>query len=77
MNLPYSFPDPREEAYRRAQEFRELSSTERWGEVAALMSLGWAMIASSPRRTAIEQRMAEQEAEAQSIQRELFRHHGR
>ena len=77
MNLPYNFPDPREEAYCRAQEFRQLSPTERWAELAALVALGWKMVASSPRRQSIEQRMGEQEAEAQRIQGELFRRHGR
>jgi hypothetical protein len=77
MTLPYHFPDPREEAYRRAQEFHQLSQTERWNELAALMVFGWEMVASSPRRHLIEQRMAEQEAEAQRIQQELFRRHGR
>ena len=76
MNLPYRFPDPREEACRRAQEFRQLSPTERWTELAALMAFGWKMVASSPRRHLIEQRMDEQEAEAQRIQGELFRRHG-
>jgi hypothetical protein len=41
------------------------------------MAFGWAMVASSPKRPQIEQRMAEQEEEAQDIQRELFRRHGR
>jgi hypothetical protein len=77
MNLPYHFPDPREEAYRRAQEFRRLSTTERWRELAALMAVGWKMVEASPRRAAIEQRMAEQEAESQRIQRELFQRYGR
>ena len=77
MNLPYDFPDPREEACRRAQEFHRLSPTERWEELAALMAFGWAMVSSSPRRAAIEQRMTEQEEEAQCIQRELFHRHGR
>jgi len=76
MNLPYHFPDPREEAYRRAQEFQQLSPTERWAELAAMMAFGWEMVASSPKRPMIEQRMADQEAEAQRIQRELFHHHG-
>ena len=77
MNLPYHFPDPREEAYRRAQEFHQLSPTERWAEITALMAFGWAMVASSPNCTLIEQRMAEQEADAQRIQRELFHRYGR
>lgn len=77
MTLPYHFPDPREEACRRAREFRELSASERWAELAAMMAFGWKMIASSPHRRAIEQRMAEQEVESQGIQRELFHRHGR
>ena len=77
MELPYHFPDPREEAYRRAQEFRQLSPTERWAELAALVAFGWQTVASSPRRRWIEQRMDEQEAEAQRIQAELFARHGR
>lgn len=76
MNLPYHFPDPREEAYRRAREFRQLSPTQRWAELAALMAVGWKMVAASPRRQMIEQRMDEQEADAQRIQGELFRRHG-
>ena len=76
MNLPYHFPDPREEAYRRAQEFRQLSPTQRWAELAALMAVGWKMVAASPRRHLIEQRMDQQEAEAQRIQGELFLRHG-
>jgi hypothetical protein len=77
MNQPCHFPDSREEAYRRAQEFRQLTPTQRFAEIAALMAFGWAMVASSPRRSQIEERMAEQEADAQSIQRELIRRHGR
>jgi len=77
MNLPYRFPDPREESYRRAQEFRQLSPTERWTELAALMAFGWKMVTSSPTHHLIEQRMEEQEVEAQRIQAELFRRHGR
>jgi hypothetical protein len=76
MNLPYRFPDPREEARRRAREFQQLSPTERWTELAAMMAFGLQMVASSPKRQMIEQRMAEEEAEAQQIQRELFRRHG-
>ena len=73
MNETYRFPDPREEARRRAEEFSQLSTSERWAEFAAMMAFGWKIVASSPHRAAIEQRMAEQEADAQRIQRELFR----
>jgi hypothetical protein len=75
MPLPYHFPDPVEEAARRAQEFRRLPPEERWREIAALMELGLALAQSSPRRQWIEQRMAEQEAEWRHIQQELFRRH--
>jgi hypothetical protein len=34
------FPDPREEAYSRAQEFRRLPPEGRWREIAALMEWG-------------------------------------
>ena len=77
MDLPYHFPDSRVEASRRAWEFRQLSTTERWSELVTLVAFGWKMVASSPRRNLIEQRMEEQEAEAQHIQRELFLRHGR
>jgi hypothetical protein len=77
MILPYHFPDPREEACARAREFQELSSTERWREIAAMMAFGLAMVASSPDRARIEQRMAEQEDEAQRIHADLFQRHGR
>ena len=75
MELPYRFPDPREEARRRAEEFRQLTPTQRWTELAALMAFGWETIASSPNRQKIEQLMSEQEAEGQRIQKELFRRH--
>jgi hypothetical protein len=41
------------------------------------MAFGWKMVASSPQRHLMEQRMQEQEAEAQRIHRELFRRHAR
>jgi hypothetical protein len=77
MNPTYNFPDSRAEARRRAEEFQQLSSSERWAELAAMMAFGWEMVASSPQRDAIERRMADQEAAAQHIQRELFQRHGR
>ncbi len=76
MELPYRFPDPRDEARRRAEEFQQLSSSERWAEIAAMMAFGWKLVVLSPNRSMIVQRMAEQEAEGQRIQRELFQHHG-
>ena len=77
MNQPYNFPDPRAEARRRAEEFQQLSSSERWAELAAMMAFGWKMVASAPERDAIERRMADQEAASQHIQRDIFQRHGR
>lgn len=72
MTSPLQFPDAQEEARRRAAEFQRLSPEERWREMAALMAFGWAMVRSSPRREAIEQRMQDQETEWRRIQQELF-----
>ena len=44
--------------------------------VAAMMAFGWALVASSPNRRSMELRMADQEAEAQRLHRELFQRHG-
>jgi hypothetical protein len=74
--LPLEFPDPMEEAARRAREFQRLSPEERWREMAALMAFGWAMVRSSPQRDVIEKRMQEQELQWRKIQKELFARHG-
>ncbi|HJZ91310.1 MAG TPA: hypothetical protein VKE40_10595 [Gemmataceae bacterium] len=77
MSLPLRFPDPLEEARRRAEEFQRLSSTDRWREMAAMMAFGLAMVRESPRRAEIERRMEEQEQEWRQIQERLFARHGR
>jgi hypothetical protein len=77
VNLPWRFPDPMDEARKRAEEFQRLSPEERWRELAALMAFGWRMVKASPRRAAIEEQMDEQEREWQRIQKELFTRHGR
>ena len=77
MELPYRFPDPLEEAARRAEEFQRLPPETRLREIAALMELGLAMTRVSARRDWIERRLAEQEAQWQQSQRELFAAHAR
>jgi hypothetical protein len=77
VKLPFQFPDPSEEAHRRAAEFQSLNPDQRWREMAALMAFGWAMVRSSPRRADIENRMNEQEVRWQKLQQELFARHGR
>ncbi len=74
--LPLRFPDPRAEAYARAEEFRRLSPAGRWQTIAAMMEWGLNMVRSSPRRAAIEQRWNAQEREWQRLQQDLFVQHG-
>jgi len=77
MNGAIQFPDSTNEACQRAKEFRRLSPDGRWKEITALMAWGLAMVRSSPRRAAIEQRWEAQEAEWQRIQRDLFARHAK
>ena len=74
--LPLHFPDPRAEAQARAEQFRRLTSDERWGQIAALMAFGLNMAYSSPRRDAILQRWEAEEDEWRRIQKELFAKQG-
>jgi hypothetical protein len=77
MELPYHFPDPLEEAARRAREFQQLPPDERWRQVAGMMELALTMVRMSPRRAWVEKRLEEQETEWRRIQQELFTRHGR
>jgi len=70
--LPPRFPDPVEEAYAQAREFRRLSPEDRWRQIAELMEIGMTMVRQSPRRAAIERRLEAQEAEWQEFQRKVF-----
>lgn len=74
--MPLKFPDPMEEARKRATEFLRLSPDERWREIAALMAFGLEMVRQSPHRAAIQRRMEEQEQEWRRVQKELFARHG-
>ena len=74
--LPLRFPDPRAEACARAQEFRRLSPSGRWQEIAALMEWGLNLAHSSPRRAAIEKRWEAEEREWQRLQRRLMEQYG-
>ena len=77
MNLlPLKFPDHHEEARKRAEEFRRLSSDERWRAILDTIETGMILIRSSPNRPAMERVAADREREWKDIQRELFRHHG-
>lgn len=73
---PLRFPDPAEEAYARAREFRRLSSEDRWRQIAELMEIGMDMVRHSPRRAEIERRLEAQEAEWRELQRKVFSQYG-
>ena len=70
--LPLKFPNPADEAYARAQEFRRLSPEERWKQISELMELGMSMVRNSPKRAEIERRMEAQETEWQRLQWKVF-----
>ena len=70
--LPLRFPDPRAEAYARAQEFRRLSPEKRLESVLDVIETGMILIRQSPKRQIIDQLFLKREAEWQRIQRELF-----
>jgi hypothetical protein len=75
MDLPWKFPDPMDEARKRAAEFQRLSPDERVRLMLDTIESGLALIRSSPHRAAIERVHAERRAEWRAIQRELFRRH--
>jgi hypothetical protein len=69
---PFRFPDPREEAYARAQEFRRLSPEKRLESLLDVIETGMYLIRQSPRRQLIDQLFLKRETEWQRIQQELF-----
>lgn len=74
--LPYNFPNEADRIYAEAQEFRRLSSNERWMRIFDLIDTGEAIMSHSPHREAALQLRAESEAEWQRRMKELFRRHG-
>ena len=76
MDLPLKFPDPMEEARKRAAEFQRLSPDERVRLMLDTIESGLALLQSSPNRAAIDRVTLEREREWQAIQRGLFQRHG-
>ena len=70
--LPLRFPDPREEAYRRAQEFRRLPPEKRLQDLLDVIETGMFLVRQSPKRQIMDQLFLKREAEWQRIQQELF-----
>jgi hypothetical protein len=76
MNLPFRFPDPREDAVRRAREFQQLSPEERVRQLADVIETGHVLLRHSPNREIQDSLFQQREAEWQRVQRELFIRHG-
>jgi hypothetical protein len=76
MKLPYNFPDPREEAYRRAKEFQALPVKERLRDMLDTLRMGMYLLKVSPSREVIDRIFLERESRWQAIQKELFRRYG-
>ena len=76
MNLPWRFPDPMDEARKRAEEFQRLSSDERLRDLLDTIETGLIVLRESPHREAVERLTLEREREWQRAHREVFRRHG-
>src|SRR5262249_51807110 len=61
MELPYRFPDPLEEAARRAQEFQRLPPDERLRQLMDVIETGLVLARLSPNREAGERLFQERE----------------
>jgi hypothetical protein len=77
MDLPWRFPDPQDEARRRAAKFQRLPPDERIRLMLDTIESGLALIRSSPHREAIDRVHAERRREWRAIQQELFRRYGK
>jgi hypothetical protein len=77
MNLPFRFPDPQDEARKRAEEFQRLPPDERLRELMDTIDTGLVLIRMSPNREVIDRLTKQREQEWQNIQQELFRRYAR
>jgi len=77
MNLPFRFPDPQDEARKRAEEFQRLPPDERLRELMDTIDTGLVLIRMSPNREVIDRLTEQREQEWQNIQQELFRRYAR
>jgi hypothetical protein len=72
--LPLRFPDHREEAYARAQEFRRLSPDKRLESLLDVFATGIILIRQSPKRQLLDQMYLKREDQWRRVQQELFAH---
>lgn len=76
MDLPFRFPDPLEDATKRAEQFQRLPQDERVRQLMDVIQTGMILVRESPNREAMERVFQQREAEWQRIQRECFARHG-
>ena len=70
--LPLKFPDPREEARARAQEFQQLSPDGKMQWMLDVLGAGIFLLNHSPNRAQADRVFQAREEEWQRIQRDLF-----
>lgn len=76
MEQPYHFPDPLEEAGRRAEEFQQLPPDERLRQLIDVIATGMVLLRYAPDRIVSDRLFLQREADWQSFQRDLFARHG-
>jgi hypothetical protein len=76
MELPFKFPDPLEEAARRAEEFQRLPTHERLRQLMDVVRTAVVLLQYSPHRVTSDRLFLQREADWQRIQRELIVRHG-
>jgi hypothetical protein len=70
------FPSPRDVIAADARRFRALEAAERWREIFALRTWAVRLAQASARRDMIRGLEADEETRWQTIQKDLFAHHG-
>ena len=73
---PLRFPSEADMIFREAQEFRKLTSTERWRTILDLLASGARLLAHSPNREQGEQLRQQDEQQWRKIHKDLFARHG-
>lgn len=76
MELPVKFPNPADQIFEEAKEFRRLSPDDRFRAILDIIALGAAMMKESPHKEAIAKLQQAHEDAWQKAQKELFARHG-
>ena len=74
--LPLRFPDEADKIHQQTQEFRQLSSTQRFLAMVDLIVSGSRMLAESPNRQESERQRQVEKTRWRQAHRKLFARHG-